>query len=56
MEMIEFVINKKRELQLVQRDVSPTVYLDHSALRKLSEDSARATRFSAALESRVLAY
>jgi len=50
--MIECTINEKGELVIDQRDVSPTVYLDHWALRKLSEDQTLATRLTAVLESR----
>jgi hypothetical protein len=50
--MIEFTINKRGYLEVVQRDVSPTVYLDHWALRRFSENPALATRLTAALKSR----
>jgi hypothetical protein len=50
--MIEFRINKVGGLELVQQDFSPTVYLDHWALRYFSEDSELANRLSVALESR----
>ena len=49
--MIEFMINRKDDLEIVQRDVSPTVYLDHWALRKISEDAALASRLSGTLDS-----
>ena len=49
--MIKFLINKG-SLEVVQRDVSPTVYLDHWALRRFSEDSTLADRLSAILGSR----
>jgi hypothetical protein len=50
--MIKFTINKKDELEVGQWDVSPTVYLDHWALRKFSEDQTLLTRLTAALQSR----
>lgn len=50
--MIEFAINKKGDLKVVQRDVSPTVYLDHWALRKFSESQELAARLTAALKLR----
>jgi hypothetical protein len=50
--MIEFTINKRGDLEVVQRDISPTVYLDHWALRRFSENPALATRLTAALKSR----
>ncbi len=50
--MIEFMINNNGGLEIVQRDVSPTVYLDHWALRKFSEDQTLAARFTTALKSR----
>jgi hypothetical protein len=50
--MIEFSVNKNGGLEVVQRDFSPTVYLDHWALRKVSEDLALAARLSSALDSR----
>jgi len=36
----------------IQQDVAPTVYLDHWALRKFSQDSALAQRFTRTLEGR----
>ncbi len=50
--MIEFTINQNGILGVIQRDVSPTVYLDHWALRRFSEDSTLATRFTTTLKSR----
>lgn len=50
--MIEFRINPRGDLEVGQRDVPPSVYLDHWALRTFSEKGALATRFTAALESR----
>ena len=37
---------------VIQQDFSPTVYLDHWALRKFSQDSALAQRFTRMLEGR----
>lgn len=37
---------------VIQQDLSPTVYLDHWALRKLSQNSALAQRFTRTLEDR----
>jgi hypothetical protein len=50
--MIKFTINKKNELDVGQWAISPTVYLDHWALRKFSEDQMLATRLTVALQSR----
>ncbi len=50
--MIDFDINKEGALQLRQRDLSPTVYFDHWALRKFSEDPVLTARFAAALGRR----
>ena len=50
--MIKATINSKGDLEVGQCDVSPTVYLDHWALRRLSEDEALAGRFRTALEAR----
>lgn len=50
--MIKLTTNKNNELELVQWDVSPTVYLDHWALRRFSESSTLAARLTAALKSR----
>ena len=49
--MIEFRINDRRgQLEVGQQDVSPTVYLDHWALRSFSDNESLATRLTAALE------
>lgn len=37
---------------VIQQDLSPTVYLDHWALRKFSQDSVLAKRFTRTLEGR----
>jgi len=50
--MIRLTINRNGERQVSQWDISPTVYLDHWALRKFSEDQTLATRFTAALNLR----
>ncbi len=50
--MIHFTTNKEGDLKLTQQEVSPTIYLDHWALRRFSEDDALSTRFTAALKSR----
>lgn len=50
--MIKFVVNKKGDLEIDQWDVSPTVYLDHWAWRKFSEDQTLAARLTTALQSR----
>ena len=49
--MIEFMINRSGDLKLLQRDVPPTVYLDHWALRRFSENNSLATRLTTALQS-----
>jgi hypothetical protein len=49
--VIEFRINKQGTLEVNQRDVSPTVYLDHWALRKISADQTLMDRLTAALKS-----
>jgi hypothetical protein len=48
--MIEFAIDKDGNLQIVQRDISPTTYLDPWAFRKFSENTSLATQLTAALE------
>ncbi len=50
--MINVTINKQGDLEVGQSDVSPTVYLDHWALRRLSEHETLAGRLVAALKSR----
>jgi hypothetical protein len=50
--MIEFRVGRKGNLKVVQQDVPPTVYLDHWALRRLSENRELAARFAKALEAR----
>ena len=50
--MLSLSINETGGLTPMQRDCSPTVYLDHWALRELSENDVLANRFTAALESR----
>src|SRR6185503_5996407 len=50
--MIKLTINKMDRLEIVQWDISPTIYLDHWALRKISEDDKLATRFTKALQAR----
>jgi hypothetical protein len=49
--VIEFWINKQGTLEVNQQDVSPTVYLDHWALRKISADRTLADRLTTALKS-----
>ena len=50
--MVQIAINKQGDLEVGQSDASPTVYLDHWALRTLSEDDKLAIRLVAALKSR----
>jgi len=50
--MIDLSIDKNGYLRLGQRAVSPTVYLDHWALRTFSEDANLAARLTAALHTR----
>jgi hypothetical protein len=50
--MIEFTINSNDELAVGQVEVSPAVYLDHWALRRLSENEMLAKRMVSALQSR----
>jgi hypothetical protein len=50
--MIDVSVNKQGDLTLGHVDMSPTVYLDHWALRTLSEDKAVATRLVSALGSK----
>jgi hypothetical protein len=50
--MIKCVINEKGDLKVGQWAVSPTVYLDHWALRKFSENQTLADRLTEALTSR----
>jgi hypothetical protein len=49
--MIESWINEQGALEVNQQDVSPTVYLDHWALRKISADRTLTERLTAALKS-----
>jgi hypothetical protein len=48
--MIEFRITKNDILELGQGDISPTVYLDHWALRMFSESQALSDRLTVALK------
>jgi hypothetical protein len=48
--MINFRINRNGDLQVSQRDTSPTVYLDHWALCEFSESQPLGVRFTTALE------
>jgi hypothetical protein len=50
--MIEFRINKNGVLEVGQGDISPSVYLDHWALRKFSESQILSDRLTAALKLR----
>src|SRR5438309_4108143 len=50
--MIECIINGNEQLQIIQRDLSPTVYLDHWALCQFSEEKPLAGRLTAALKAR----
>jgi len=50
--MIEFTFNKQGELMVSQRDMSPTVYLDHWALRQFSENQKLADRLTEGLDHR----
>jgi len=50
--MISLTKNRNGEWQVSQWEISPTIYLDHWALRKFSEDQTLATRFTAALNLR----
>lgn len=50
--MVTLSINANGELEAGQRDMPPTVYLDHWALRTFSEDDGLATRLTTALEVR----
>jgi len=49
--MIGFVIGRSGDLEIVQRDFSPTVYLDHWALLSFAENETLGTRLTAALKS-----
>src|SRR5438093_10339298 len=49
--MIKFAINETGDLRAVQLDIAPTVYLDHCALRTISEDQGLTARLATALES-----
>lgn len=49
--MIEYTVNGSGELQLVQRDIPPSVYLDHWAWRRFSENDALGKRLTTALQS-----
>lgn len=50
--MITLSINTNGDLEAGQQDMSPTVYLDHWALRTFSEDEEWANRLTTALRSR----
>lgn len=50
--MIEFKINKDGVLEVGQIDISPSIYLDHWALRMFSESRALADLLTKALEQR----
>jgi hypothetical protein len=49
--MINFEIDGNGELKVGQQDFLPSVYLDHWALRRLSEDTTLANRLISALKS-----
>jgi len=49
--MIEFVVNQRGNPAVVQREIPPTVYLDHWALHKISGNQTLADRLTAALKS-----
>jgi len=49
--VIKFLIDKSGALRLEQRTLAPAVYLDHWALRSISESSVLSSRFIAALAS-----
>jgi len=50
--MLSLSISESGSLTATQRDFSPTVYLDHWAIRELSEDQRLSNRFTTALGSR----
>ncbi len=50
--MIWVEIDNSGKLMLFQQDISPTVYLDHWALRKISEIKTLSTRFVDAMQRR----
>jgi hypothetical protein len=50
--MIEHTFNEQGELVVRQRDMSPTVYLDHWALRQFSENQKLADRLTEGLNRR----
>ena len=50
--MLKFEVTESGSLAVGQVDVSPTVYLDHWALRELSEDASLSARLSRAIERR----
>src|SRR2546426_8505553 len=43
---VKFAINTNGDVQASQHDVAPMVYLDHCALRTISEDSAFTARLT----------
>lgn len=49
--MIEFTFNSNNELGIGQVEIFPTVYLDHWALRRISESEPLAMRMVSALKS-----
>ena len=51
-EMIELTVNANGSFNVKQSCISPTVYLDHWAWRKISESETLSDRFSRALKSR----
>jgi hypothetical protein len=50
--MIEYKINAKERLELVQKDISPSVYLDHWAWRHISENIALSDRLIKAIKAK----
>jgi hypothetical protein len=50
--MIRFDIDNSGQLRLFQQDISPTVYLDHWALRKISANKTLAARFVDSMQQR----
>jgi hypothetical protein len=49
--MIAYKINANERIELVQKDISPSVYLDHWAWRHISENIALSNRFTNALKA-----
>ena len=50
--MLNCFVDQNSVLKVMQKNQCPSVYLDHCALRKISQDNCLATRFTTILKRR----